>query len=173
VRARSGSPCFPARTRLPTFARMWRSRRKRWFSRGRCPSSSRSVGPSMRLPRPDRLASPKWKPTALSARTPALALRVCVQIAPDRPSVAGTPAVKRFGTGHQMPQNSTSRCQPNRVISGPASGDGSHCPASFGRLPYRPTENMAKVRERSQVLAELPRLIPARALARGETPPFA
>src|SRR5271156_1300659 len=46
---------------------------------------------------PARLASPKWKSTVQSARTHAPALRACVQIAPDRPSVAGTPADKRFG----------------------------------------------------------------------------
>ena len=34
-----------------------------------------------------------------SARTHAPAPRACVQIAPDRPSVAGTPADKRFGNG--------------------------------------------------------------------------
>src|SRR5262249_26024988 len=43
--------------------------------------------------------SPKWKSTVRSARTHAPALRACVQIAPDRPSVAGTPADKRFGNG--------------------------------------------------------------------------
>jgi hypothetical protein len=34
-----------------------------------------------------------------SARTHAPALLACIQIAPDRPSVAGTPADKRFGNG--------------------------------------------------------------------------
>jgi hypothetical protein len=34
-----------------------------------------------------------------SAQTHAPALRACVQIAPDRPSVAGTPPDKRFGSG--------------------------------------------------------------------------
>ena len=54
----------------------------------------------MRLPA-SRSASftPKWKSTVRSARTHAPALRACVQIAPDRPSVAGTPADKRFGNG--------------------------------------------------------------------------
>src|SRR5271170_2667474 len=45
---------------------------------------------------PARLASPKWKSTARSARTHAPTPRACVQIAPDRPSVAGTPADKQF-----------------------------------------------------------------------------
>jgi hypothetical protein len=38
-------------------------------------------------------------PHQRSARTHAPAPRACVQIAPDRPSVAGTPADKRFGNG--------------------------------------------------------------------------
>ena len=37
--------------------------------------------------------------TGRSARTHAPTPRACVQIAPDRPSVAGTPADKRFGSG--------------------------------------------------------------------------
>ncbi len=67
----------------------------------KAPSSSRSalVGPSRRLPASARLVSPKWKSTVRSARTHAPALRACVQIAPDRPSVAGTPADRRFGNG--------------------------------------------------------------------------
>jgi hypothetical protein len=53
-----------------------------------------------------------------SARTHAPALRACVQIAPDRPSVAGTPADKQFGNG----ASDTSKiklqgCPPNRVNS--------------------------------------------------------
>src|SRR3984957_19883864 len=48
---------------------------------------------------PARLVLPKWKSTVRSARTRAPAPRASVQIAPDRPSVAGTPADKRFGNG--------------------------------------------------------------------------
>src|SRR4029077_3746936 len=48
---------------------------------------------------PARLASPKRRSTGRSARTHAPALRACVRIAPDRPSVAGTPTDKRFGNG--------------------------------------------------------------------------
>jgi hypothetical protein len=44
------------------------------------------------------LLHPSGKSTVRSARTHAPALRVCVQIALGRPSVAGTPADKRFGS---------------------------------------------------------------------------
>src|SRR4029077_15602215 len=87
--------------------------------------------------RPARLASPKSKSTVQSARTHAPALRACVQIAPDRPSVAGTPADKRFGSGasntskinfkgvHQTgstpasvhPRRGVSQCQPSSCAS--------------------------------------------------------
>src|SRR5277367_2521969 len=95
---RSGSPCSPARTRLPPLPGC------------RAPDAgdgSHVEGAPALLARglsahqsacrrPARLASPKWKSTARSARTHAPTPRACVQIAPDRPSVAGTPADKQF-----------------------------------------------------------------------------
>jgi hypothetical protein len=43
-----------------------------------------------------------------SGRSHAPTPRACVRIAPDRPSVAGASADRRFGSGHQTPQKSTS-----------------------------------------------------------------
>jgi hypothetical protein len=93
------------------FARMSRSWRRRWFSRRRRPSSSRSalVGRQCACRRLGRLASPKWKSTGRSARTHAPTPRACVRIAPDQPSVAGTPADKRFGSGASDTSKTTSR----------------------------------------------------------------
>src|SRR3984957_6752759 len=69
----------------------------------------------MRLPASRSACFTQWKSTERSARTHAPALRAGVQIEPDRPSVAGTPADKQFGNG----ASDTSKiklqgCPPNR-----------------------------------------------------------
>ena len=74
-----------------------------------------SVGASQH---PARLASPRRKSTVRSARTHATTPRACVQIAPDRPSVAGTPADKRFdNAASDTSKNQLQGCPQNRVNS--------------------------------------------------------
>ena len=76
-------------------------RRSRYPARDR--SSALRVGSSAGRPVhaladvPLGLLHPSGNRLSRSARTHAPALRACVQIAPDRPSIAGTPADKRFG----------------------------------------------------------------------------
>src|SRR5271169_6483314 len=98
---RSGSPCSPARTRLPPLpgCRAPDAGDGSHVEGAPVPPARRLSARQCACRHPARLASPKWKSTVRSARTHAPALRACVQIAPDRPSVAGTPADKRFGNG--------------------------------------------------------------------------
>src|ERR1700722_13616046 len=100
-KTRSGSPCSPARTRLPPLpgCRAPDAGDGSHVEGAPVPPAQRLSARQRACRHPARLASPKWKSTGRSARTRAPALRACVQIAPDRPSVAGTPADKRFGSG--------------------------------------------------------------------------
>src|ERR1700734_3468419 len=98
---RSGSPCSPARTRLPPLpgCRAPDAGDGSHVEGAPVPPAQRLSAHQCACRRLGRLASPKWKSTVRSARTHAPTPRACVQIAPDRPSVAGTPADKRFGSG--------------------------------------------------------------------------
>src|SRR3984957_11135380 len=98
---RSGSPCSPARTRLPPLpgCRAPDVGDGSHLEGAPVPPAQRLSARQCACRHPARLASPKWKSTVRSARTHAPALRACVQIAPDRPSVAETLADKRFGNG--------------------------------------------------------------------------
>src|SRR3984957_1810434 len=99
-KTRSGSPCSPARTRLPPLpgCRAPDAGDGSHVEGAPVPPAQRLSARQRACQHPARLASPKWKSTGRSARTRAPTLRAYGQIAPDRPSVAGTPADKRFGS---------------------------------------------------------------------------
>ena len=94
------------------FARMSRSRRRRWFSRRRCPvPPAQGLSARQRACRhPARLASPKWKSTGRSARTHAP--RVFGRASRSHQIDHLSPELRRISgsvTGHQTPQKSISR----------------------------------------------------------------
>ena len=115
VKPVSGSPCSPARTRLPPFARMSRllRRRRRWFSRRRRPQFL----PLMRLSahqcacrRLARLASPNWKSPDWAVRLE-LTRQLLGRASRSHQIDHLSPELRRISgsvAGHQTPQKSTS-----------------------------------------------------------------
>ena len=85
---RWGSTCSPVRTRLPPLPGS--------HAPDGGDGSHAEGGP---VPPAQRLSARQRPAASCAVGSNSRALRACVRIAPDRPSVAGTPADKRFGSG--------------------------------------------------------------------------